>query len=211
MLGLHTKLKCDGVSSNATVYVNGALAGAHLGGFTPFELDVTALLAAGGASQNLTIVVVSASLADTLASASQYAAHDIGGISRKVYLVGVPAVSIADVHAVTAFPGGDYTQSVLVLNISVANDGAANTSAPAVVGAVLTYGGATEASGQVSFPAAALAGGGGVAYLSLNLSVAAPALWDPEHPRLHNLTLTLTDGACPCKRHTPRVCIAIAV
>ena len=203
-LGLRTKLRCDGVQSNATVYVNGALAGAHLGGFTPFELDVTALLATGGASQNLTIIVVSDSLADTLASASQYAAHDIGGIARKIYLVAVPAVSIADVHAVTTFPGGDYSQSVLFLNISVANDGAANTSTPAAVSAVLTFGGATEASGQVTFPAG-LAGGGGVAYIALNLSVAAPALWDPEHPRLHNLTLTLTYDSAPSETVIMRI------
>ena len=202
-LGLRTKLRCDGVSSDATVYVNGALAGTHLGGFTPFELDVTALLVAGGASQNLTIVVVGASLADSLASASQYAAHDVGGFSRKLYFVAVPAVSIADVHAVTTFADGDYTQSVLCLNFSVANDGAANTSEPAVVVATLAYGGAQEASGQVSF--SAVAGGGGVAYLGLNLSVAAPALWDPEHPRLHNLTLTLTYASAPAEAVLMRI------
>ena len=44
----------------------------------------------------------------------------------------------------------------------------------------------------------------------------APPLPDVNYGGLNstidcNLTLTLTDGACPCKRHTPRVCIAIAV
>ena len=45
--GLRTKLRCDGVSSNGTVYVNGQAVGAHIGGFTPFELDVTDALVAG--------------------------------------------------------------------------------------------------------------------------------------------------------------------
>jgi beta-galactosidase len=204
-LGLRAKLRFDGAYSNATVYVNGALAGAHLGGFTPFELDVTALLEApGGVENNLTVVLVAASLADSLASATQYAAHDIGGIARKVYLMAVPAVSIADVHIVTAFAGGDYSQAQLLLNISVANDGAADTDAPAVVSAALSFaGGSVEASGQVSF--ASVAGAGGVAYLGLNLSVSAPPLWDPEHPNLHNLTLTLTYASAPAETVQLRV------
>jgi beta-galactosidase len=65
--GLRTKLKCDGVYSNATVFMNGGFVGGHLGGFTPFELDVTQWLSPSGQSNNLTIVVVGSSLADTLA------------------------------------------------------------------------------------------------------------------------------------------------
>jgi beta-galactosidase len=61
---LQMKLRCDGVYSNATVFVNGVFAGNHLGGFTPFELDITGQIGAG--PNILTIVVVSASLADTL-------------------------------------------------------------------------------------------------------------------------------------------------
>ena len=147
--GLRTKLRCDGIYSDATVYVNGGLAGGHLGGFTPFEVDVSSLLAAGGASNNLTIVVVGMSLADTLASGSQYAAHDLGGITRKLYLVAVPDVSLADVHAVTSFPAGDYTRATLWLNISVANDGSATTTSAVAVAAELTFTGREEASGQV--------------------------------------------------------------
>lgn len=188
--GQQTKLRCDGIYSNATVYVNGALVGAHLGGMTPFELDVTSQLAAGAAN-NITIVVVGASLADTLASGSTYATHDLGGITRKLYLFAVPPVSIADVHVVTSFADATYTAASLWLNISVANDGAAATSAPTTVDAVLSYAGATIASGSVSFAALA---GASIAFQAMNMSVRAPPLWDPEHPRLHNLTLTLTGG-----------------
>ena len=187
--GLRTKLRFDGVSSNATVFVNGAPVGGHLGGFTPFELDVTAAVAPGGAN-SLTVVVQGFSEADLLASASQYAAHDIGGITRKVYLMAVPPVSIADVHAVPTFTNASRAAADLFLNVSLANDGAAATGAATTVEVALSFGGAPPcAAGQVVFPAGLAPGG--VAFAAASLRVDAPLLWDPEHPRLYNLTLTL--------------------
>lgn len=186
--GLRSKLRFDGAYSNATVYVDGVLAGAHLGGFTPFEVDITAFVTPG-VSANLTVVLVGDSLADTLAKGSQYATHDLGGLTRKVYLLAAPTVSIADVHVVTSFSDQTYASATLWLNISVANDGASAASAPSVVHAALSFAGAPVATGEVTFAAVP---GATVAFASLNISVAQPALWDPEHPRLHDLTLTLT-------------------
>ncbi len=194
---LRVKLRCDAVYSNATVYVNSVLVGSHLGGFTPFELDVSAALAgaAPGAASTLTLVVVGDSLADTLASGSRYASHDLGGISRKLYLLAVPALSIADAFVTTTFPTGNHTAAAsLAVNISLANDAQGASAQAATVSAALTFQGVLVASGAVDFAAGGVSGGGGVAYAGLTLAVAAPALWDPEHPRLHNLTLTLSVG-----------------
>lgn len=112
---LRVKLRCDGAYSNATLYVNGAFVGAHLGGFTPFELDITSALGSSGSSNVLTVIIVGASLADSLASGSQYASHDLGGITRKIYLLAVPALSIADAHVITTFDqaGSPYTDGFL--------------------------------------------------------------------------------------------------
>ena len=202
--GLRAKLRFDGVYSGATVYVNGEAAGAHLGGFTPFELDVTDLLApAPGAANNLTVVVIGETLADMLASGSMYATHDLGGITRKVYLMAAPPVSVADVHVVTIFTDDTRTAAILALNISLANDGAAAAGAPSVVRAALSFTGAPVASGEVTF--AALPGGGSVAYAALNLTIARPALWDPEHPRLHDLVLSLETPGAPGETLAMRV------
>ena len=191
--GLRTKLRFDGASSNASVYVNGALVGQHLGGFTPFELDCTSAVALG-ALNTLTVSLVGYSVADTLASASQYASHDLGGITRKVYLMAVPPLSIASVHAITTFPDSSFNASDLLVNVSLANDGASATaSAPLLALAVSIGGGAAEAQGQLAFPPV-IAPGGSVVYLATTLRVPAPALWDPEHPNLHDLLLTLTYG-----------------
>ena len=191
--GLRVKLRCDGVYSEGTILVDGVVVGMHLGGFTPFELDVTDAMAPGVATHNVTIVVVSQTLADTLASATAYAAHDIGGITRKIYLIAVPTTSIAGVHIVTAFSGANYTEAVLMLNVSVANDAVDATSTPVNVDAQVAFNGDVKARGALAFPAG-IPGGGVVVYRSVNLTVASPALWDPEHPNLHNLTLTLTGG-----------------
>lgn len=69
---LRVKLRCDGVYSQGAISVNSHPVGGHLGGFTPFELDVTDAVAWNGASNTISIGVQGASLADTLASGSKY-------------------------------------------------------------------------------------------------------------------------------------------
>jgi len=192
--GLNIKLRFDAAASNATVFVNGIFVGQHLGGFTPFELDVTAAVV-HGASNNLTVSLVGYTVADTLASASQYASHDIGGITRKVYLMAVPPLCISSVHSITTFTDETRTAANLFLNISLANDGTQSvSSAPSVAISVAFAGGPPEATGQLAFPAI-IAPSGTVVYANTILRVPSPVLWDAEHPNLHNLTLTLTLGA----------------
>jgi hypothetical protein len=62
------------VHSVCRVWANGS---GGRGGFTVFEFDVTKQLKAGS---NCITVAVKRSVSDTLASASQYAAHPLGGV-----------------------------------------------------------------------------------------------------------------------------------
>lgn len=109
--GLRVKLRADGIYSDCAVTVNGRSVGGHLGGFTPFELDVTEAVVGG--SNRIAINVTGSSLADTLAAGQRYAVHDLGGITRKIYLIAVPEVSVSDVWATTTFTDSSYTDAWL--------------------------------------------------------------------------------------------------
>ena len=64
------KLRCDAVYSDAAVWINGRQAGQHIGGFTPFEFDVTELLTIGR-KNTIALAVKNDSLADILARGTQ--------------------------------------------------------------------------------------------------------------------------------------------
>lgn len=144
---MRVKLKADGVYSLASVAINGVSVGSHLGGFTPFELDITDAVRSG--PNTIHVNVTGASLADTLASGIRYAVHDLGGITRKIYLIVVPIVSVADAWVVTrvvphtarieAHSTRHTNESVslqsrgafdaqLSVSITLANDGSSSTS-----------------------------------------------------------------------------------
>lgn len=97
--GNRVKLRFDGVSSESHVYINGKEAGYHLGGMTAFELDITSHLQPG--NNELALAVRSESLADMLGSLTQYAAHQLGGITRKVTLFAVPQLHVSDLRIET--------------------------------------------------------------------------------------------------------------
>ena len=112
------KLRFDGVSSESVVYLNGKEIGSHMGGMTAFELDVTNGLRSG--ENVLALRVRSESLADMLGSLTQYAAHQLGGITRKVTLFAVPEVHLSDLRIVTDLDDA-YKDAELKVYVSVTN------------------------------------------------------------------------------------------
>ncbi len=116
--GQCVRLRFDGVFSECEVFLNGFLAGRHLGGLTPFELDVTPWVHPG--DNRVDVRVRSESQADLLGSLTQYAAHQLGGITRKVTIYSVPEVYISDLRVVTDFDK-EYEDADLRLFVSVTN------------------------------------------------------------------------------------------
>ncbi len=180
--GMRIKLRCDGVYSDATVSVNGKPAGAHIGGFTPFELDVTNL-AVRGQRNIIVLAVKNESLADSLASASQYACHPLGGITRKLRLIALPPVNLSTLHVNTTF-GPDFRDATLAVELRAANESGVPPASLAANLALTSPDGKTVPLSPTHVPLDKL-----VARVSI--PVAAPDKWDNEHPNLYTLTVTL--------------------
>jgi autotransporter-associated beta strand protein len=181
--GQRVKLRCDAVYSDATVWINGQKAGSHLGGFTPFELDVTKLLKSG-AGNIITLAVKNESLADTLACGSKYAAHPLGGIPRKIYLFAVPELNLADLYVRTEFDR-EFANATLVAQVTLAND-SANDSAPAKFELNLLDSSAKPLIADVPAIKA-----GQTFTTELRMPVASPRKWDAEHPNLYTVKASL--------------------
>ncbi len=176
------KLKCEAVYSECTIWINGKEAGAHLGGFTPFEFDVSKLVKTG--ENSIALKVRSESLADTLSSASFYAVHPLGGITRSIYLVALPEVNLASFHVKTQFDD-QFEDADLDIEIVVSNE----SSKPAKTELKFSL---SDAEGN-----AVLFEGESHYNLTLartekqkfstSLKVNNPLKWDCEHPNLYNL------------------------
>ncbi len=184
-------LKCDGLYSDARVYVNGKLAGGHEGGFTPAELDITDLCKPGKPN-DLLIGIVSESLADTLASATQYAAHQLGGITRKVEVFAVPALHVSEMNISTELDD-QFVNADLKIDLSIIR-ASENSTRGLSLDVVLTP--IAFQNGRNITKSFNLDGTTDAPVLkrNLNMRVANPEKWDPEHPRLYNCEIRLMDN-----------------
>ena len=190
--GRRIKLRCDGVYSLATVWVNGREIGKHEGGFTPFELDVTDAVKPGSEA-TLAFSVCANSTADLYAKGTVYACHDLGGITRKIQLIALPTVNLAALHVKTTFDGG-FEKAALEAEATVANDGTAPSAAVSGKLELRAPQASAEqmcAFGQFEVPV--LAPGEAVT-VKVRVPVTKPQLWDVEHPRLYTLTTQLGEG-----------------
>ena len=181
-------LKCDGLYSDARIYLNGKLAGTHQGGFTPAEFDLTTL-ARPGKNNQLVIGLISESLADTLASASQYAAHQLGGITRKLELFAIPETHIGKMHLSTDLdPGNRDAYLNLAAGFRLAAKSVGTELEMDVVLIPPKSGSKEKVTRSFTFTPAA-----GVIALDkqFSLKIFNPDKWDPEHPNLYNAEITL--------------------
>lgn len=184
------RIRFDGVSNEAFVYLNGKEIGFHEGGKTAFEWDITDFLQRG--ENRLALKVRSESIADMLGSLTQYAAHQVGGITRKVTLFAVPDLYISDLRIVTDLDE-DYRNAVL--NVFVAISNAGNRSV-APVSLRLTIAGLplllNRAVPEIA-PGSTWEGW-------LTGKVSDPLKWESEHPNLYTLKLELANRNETCEQ-----------
>lgn len=175
-------LRFDAATHAARVYVDDALVGEHVGGYTPFDLDITEQVEAGGAFR-LTVAVSGDLSNETIppgkievgmtGKRTQTYFHDFynyAGLARSVWLYSVPTTRIDDVTVVTDFAGSvgsvDY-------RVEVVGDAEVRVSLADADGASVAE--ATGASGVLEVPDV--------------------VLWQPGKAYLYDLTVeALLDG-----------------
>ena len=183
-------LKCEAIYSECKIWVNGQPGGNHLGGMTPFETDITLLVKPG--ENNLSIAVRSESLADTLSSASKYAVHPLGGITRPICLIAIPNINVASLHVSTTFDA-KYENAILKTALTIANETAMQQKTEVLLTLRDVSGNTIATDGNNNFKATLLPKV--VNRQIINLNVAKPKKWDPEHPNLYFLECKITiDG-----------------
>ncbi|WP_316822551.1 glycoside hydrolase family 2 TIM barrel-domain containing protein [Pedobacter gandavensis] len=181
------KLRFDGVSSHAIVRVNQQKVTEHEGSFVPFEADITDQLKA---EENTLEVEVSAlTISDILACTSQYAAHTVAGILRKVTLFALPPINISDLKIETDFDD-QYKNAILKINTSILNEAFTDRNAQSLSlrftlcdqqGKVVL-----QQSAKLNAPAI------GQALLSKQeIKVLKPHHWNSDQPYLYQLQIEL--------------------
>ena len=192
-------LEFEGAMQTAQVYLNGTLLATHLGGYTPFVIDITNHLTIGAAN------VVAVRL-DNNPSPSFPPSHTnpdflyFGGLYRDAYLHVVDSLHVTNA-LLADVPGGGgifVTYSSVTTssaNVQVATQVANEYSAAkscAVTTAIVDANGTAVASNSTAEQNLAA---GALATFTQNLSVSSPHLWHPATPYLYKLKTQVNSGA----------------
>ena len=176
--GRRTLLYFGAINYEAHVYVNGTKVGSHVGGFTPFNFDITNQLREG---DNFVIVKVDNKRHAEDVPTQIFDWWNYGGITRDVLLVSVPETYIENYTLALdpeALPTPKAARKPLPINFSLQlnRPEAGQSITLAIPELKLKQTFVTDAEGRVS------------ATLK-----AKPQLWTPENPKLYKVELTLAD------------------
>ncbi|MBL0739033.1 beta-glucuronidase [Flavobacterium sp. GN10] len=157
------------VNYDAKVYVNGKLAGTHIGGYTPFNFDVTNLLVDGN---NFVVVKVDNKRHKDNVPTVNMDWWNYGGITRDVTLVQVPNTYIEDYLVQLDKKEKGKISGWIKLNSESANQ-SVSVSIP-----------------ELKIKKSVTTDAKGIAYFEIK---ANPVLWTPERPKLYDVTISKAD------------------
>ena len=162
-----TLLYFGAVNYDTYVYVNGKLAGHHVGGFTPFNFDVTDMLREG---DNFVVLKVDNKRHAEAVPTQIFDWWNYGGITRDVLLVDVESVYIEDYNLHLASLEGRLLSFSVQLNKPLSGQQITLSIPELKIKKTLT----TDAEGKAA--------------LSMK---AKPILWSPATPKLYQVDIQL--------------------
>lgn len=190
-VGKRVKLKCDAVFSLAEVWVNGQKVGQNEGGFTPFEFDISKNVEHGKRA-TIALLVKEDTMAESLSAQLQYAQHEIGGLTRKIYLFAVPEVNIFRLQTDTRLDNA-YQNATLRLTLGVGNQSQSINKGAQVRFHLTDPNGNPVPLTPSWIPLPDLRAGEDTVR-TVDIPIARPLLWENEHPRLYRLVADLVVG-----------------
>ncbi len=176
--GQDVLLNFGAVAWQASVYVNGQLAGTHTGDYEAFSLDITKLLRPGAPNE---LVV---GFYDPIGGAGEPVGKQIAGTPHAIYHTASSGIwqtvwlePVAADHLTALDPVPDLRHDRLSVNASTSSPAPARLLVQALAGARVV----ASASGSASQP--------------VTLRIPKARLWTPSDPYLYNLRVRLVVGA----------------
>ena len=194
-------LRCDAVYSDAKVFINSREVGRHRGGMTPFEFDVTDFIKTDS-ENNIALAVKNESIEDTLGSLTQYAAHQLGGVTRKIYLFAVPQVHLANMHFETAFDDYFENATLKLKAVLINNSGNVSKNGKLVVELIDPFGKKFTTPEEYTLPEIP---GNDSKDFTIEIPVTRPQKWDAEHPNLYTIRTHLQTNGKFTETYTQKI------
>ena len=169
-----TLLYFGAVNYDSHVWVNGKKAGHHVGGFTPFNYDISSLLKDG---ENVVIVKVDNKRHAEDVPTQIFDWWNYGGITRDVKLVKVPHVYLEDYDLHLLRKGGSEKWKEITFSAKLNTKEAGHKVAVNIPELKLEKQLITDGEGRVN--------------ATLKIAAKKLQLWNPENPKLYQVRLSL--------------------
>jgi beta-glucuronidase len=172
-----TLLYFGAVNYDCYVWVNGKRAGHHIGGFTPFNYDISDLLIEG---ENVVIVKVDNKRRAENVPTLIFDWWNYGGITRDVCLVKVPKVYLEDYNLQLAKADAKAKNRSIAFSARLNQKEAGHTVTLSIPELKLKKTFTTDAEGTLS--------------AQFSIPSSKLKLWSPENPKLYQVELTIDNS-----------------
>lgn len=185
--GKKVSLEIDGAMAYATVWCNGKFVGGWPSGYSSWQVDLTPFLKCGG--QNTLAIRL-----DNPKESSRW--YPGGGIYRNVWLTKTSPLHVARWGTTITTPKVGAESADIRVKTTVKNDGAQEAEATLATQLFpLGADGMPETKLVVTLPSVTVKiPAGATQTASVEMPLAAPKLWDLEHPNLYTAVTTVTQG-----------------